>query len=559
MIRHIELLMKGILYSSILFIFTCNSLSAQSLELVLNWNDNATIDSYSLYDAIEINESGDIFFLTFKETTSETEIDLIGNPSKERELIWASINSSGEELWKIFTPCNHKFNNDIKPFYQDSKACLYHSYDFVIPYCSTFYNDTINGIVVPNGIELQTYPGKYSQLYKTTVDFENGTVIGDTLNTIVGNVCEGDFKNDLSYSFDGNDFLHFRGSDQVLRIKNESSVDSLLFEGTQLGFSVENAGTNNSTINFPFAEECGDSECHYQILEVLDSERKLLCRRVEILNDTEVSIDLVKVNLDYEVVESYDYPYPSDTESIGDDLVAGFSEFGNYQIKKFGSKYLLFQTNTIDDELLIATLDSNFEVIDELKVPQGNDQFFFQFISPLEKSGLVLLTHYEKDEQNSSGFGAFTISILSHNLNLLGSKSYQTWESFISLGGVRELDDGYILAYGGHKYGPNNPNDEFNGYLLKENIVSIINTSNIQTNIAEVKLLVFPIPANENLRIQLINANENEKFEVLNSAGKIISTGEVGSAPLNLDVSNFASGIYFIRASTGSTTKFIVE
>ena len=69
---------------------------------------------------------------------------------------------------------------------------------------------------------------------------------------------------------------------------------------------------------------------------------------------------------------------------------------------------------------------------------------------------------------------------------------------------------------------------------------------------------LFPNPSKDYVIIE--NGRIGERFEVLNTEGRIISSLTIETYPFKLDISNLAKGTYFLRNSEGITiNKFIKE
>lgn len=72
---------------------------------------------------------------------------------------------------------------------------------------------------------------------------------------------------------------------------------------------------------------------------------------------------------------------------------------------------------------------------------------------------------------------------------------------------------------------------------------------------------VYPNPVNNTLNIELTNINENVDYQIFNTLGQKMIEGNLNSNRINtLDMSQYETGIYFVKLSTGSqsmTTKLV--
>jgi hypothetical protein len=60
---------------------------------------------------------------------------------------------------------------------------------------------------------------------------------------------------------------------------------------------------------------------------------------------------------------------------------------------------------------------------------------------------------------------------------------------------------------------------------------------------------VFPIPSKGNVTVKLNNTFVGKQFNVVDQLGKIISTGTIDNETVSVDLSNFASGVYYFETS----------
>lgn len=154
--------------------------------------------------------------------------------------------------------------------------------------------------------------------------------------------------------------------------------------------------------------------------------------------------------------------------------------------------------------------------------------------------------------------------------------------SLVSLSGLNFNgvdDDGNIIA--------NNPNlvvcntETICNYLIKATMYSPVENLSLQiydnapgcastqevldactmTDVEDTKpshaFSIFPIPANDNIQLQFDDAQKAIQVHILNLIGEIVHTQTidvVANTPLSFDISDYASGVYFMRIYEGQET-----
>jgi len=87
-------------------------------------------------------------------------------------------------------------------------------------------------------------------------------------------------------------------------------------------------------------------------------------------------------------------------------------------------------------------------------------------------------------------------------------------------------------------------------YNANNNLTSIVETVN------NIEMIIFPNPANNNLKIA-VNTNLNQELIILNSIGQTVYKNNF-TGKLIIDVSTFQSGLYFVQCSSSDgTNKFL--
>lgn len=72
-------------------------------------------------------------------------------------------------------------------------------------------------------------------------------------------------------------------------------------------------------------------------------------------------------------------------------------------------------------------------------------------------------------------------------------------------------------------------------------------------------LIMYPNPVNDNLTLKG-NFDSIQKFSIFNTIGQKISEGIVGSQEMNINVSNFSNGVYFLKLDNyNKSYKFVKE
>jgi hypothetical protein len=78
--------------------------------------------------------------------------------------------------------------------------------------------------------------------------------------------------------------------------------------------------------------------------------------------------------------------------------------------------------------------------------------------------------------------------------------------------------------------------------------VSITNTG-INGSIQNNELLIYPNPANEKVIIELGNLS-GEYLKIMNAIGQIVYAAEIKNTKIEIDLSDFANGIYTLQVQT---------
>ncbi|MBU2927186.1 T9SS type A sorting domain-containing protein [Winogradskyella psychrotolerans] len=129
-----------------------------------------------------------------------------------------------------------------------------------------------------------------------------------------------------------------------------------------------------------------------------------------------------------------------------------------------------------------------------------------------------------------------------------------------------EEDDGICCFYGSGSYSLKDENDNeiiSGGEFTTSESVTFNVQDPLSVNEFSLDGLInlYPNPVNNNLNIDLNNLNEDVSFKIFDTLGKQISHGDLRSNDTHtLNISNYQSGIYFIKLSTDTSTmtqKFI--
>ena len=85
------------------------------------------------------------------------------------------------------------------------------------------------------------------------------------------------------------------------------------------------------------------------------------------------------------------------------------------------------------------------------------------------------------------------------------------------------------------------------GILEFQDLTSLINSPTSQN-----KMSVWPNPANSYINIDLSGQNSNNDISVIDSKGSLVLKNTISSNKVQLNISNFKQGLYFISVNTGS-------
>jgi hypothetical protein len=84
-------------------------------------------------------------------------------------------------------------------------------------------------------------------------------------------------------------------------------------------------------------------------------------------------------------------------------------------------------------------------------------------------------------------------------------------------------------------------------------------TTAIKNVTAEIAFSIYPNPANTLLQILVPATSNLETLKVYDMLGNQVMSQSIENNVTSLDISNFASGVYFVSLNNGSTKKFIKE
>lgn len=85
-------------------------------------------------------------------------------------------------------------------------------------------------------------------------------------------------------------------------------------------------------------------------------------------------------------------------------------------------------------------------------------------------------------------------------------------------------------------------------YVLQQKCISAKNTWNV---------VIYPNPAHNSIEVRTEDDDNIKQAQIYDICGKLIRTQDVGSHSIQIDVSNLATGMYFIRAISENETKII--
>jgi hypothetical protein len=71
------------------------------------------------------------------------------------------------------------------------------------------------------------------------------------------------------------------------------------------------------------------------------------------------------------------------------------------------------------------------------------------------------------------------------------------------------------------------------------------------------EIVIYPNPAKEFMHIK--NLRSKQEYEIYDISGRKIVTGVIADDNNRIDISNMASGVYFLQLNRIHTIKFVVE
>jgi lysozyme len=91
--------------------------------------------------------------------------------------------------------------------------------------------------------------------------------------------------------------------------------------------------------------------------------------------------------------------------------------------------------------------------------------------------------------------------------------------------------------------------DAFNGTLAALKTLMGCSTVGIPEKVTDNNFIIYPIPANDNITIEnsVLNNNKNEEVLIYNLQGQLMFQQTMQRSKINVDVSNFTNGMYFVK------------
>jgi bilirubin oxidase len=85
----------------------------------------------------------------------------------------------------------------------------------------------------------------------------------------------------------------------------------------------------------------------------------------------------------------------------------------------------------------------------------------------------------------------------------------------------------------------------------------VVDPNGINGVIENEEFSIYPNPASDNIKIELINAGE-ETISVRDISGRIVMTSNIFGVSTSMDISSFTAGVYFVTVGN-TTARFIKE
>jgi GH25 family lysozyme M1 (1,4-beta-N-acetylmuramidase) len=105
--------------------------------------------------------------------------------------------------------------------------------------------------------------------------------------------------------------------------------------------------------------------------------------------------------------------------------------------------------------------------------------------------------------------------------------------------------------------------DSYNGSLAELKTLMGCSTVGIPVKVEDNNFIIYPIPARDNITIEnsVLNNNKNEEVLIYNLQGQLMYQQAMPENKINVDVSNFTNGMYFVkmRSQKGVMVKKFVK
>jgi len=526
-IKSFENIAQKILIAGLILLINPVLAFSQTFSKTFDWDIHIEEEEHWIMNAREFNEEGDIVTIV-----GSFYLDEDGNP--RTYYTWLILNNLGEIEWMDTSEAQWWQTTHLDFHIRDNKAITFQP--FFIEQNICFFVEGEN--------EGSMSPGLYSLIFKTELDLENKSFVGDTLTHIALDSCEQLFFIDRTFSdVAGNDYLLFDNESTVTRAGNDGVIDSV-----ELVNPISNLP--GSPVLFPSALECGETLCQYKVLDVLESKEQILLLKSIVSESEFVTNKLVLTDFGNEVLDEFEHPfsYLIDQNALNPIDLWGLHK--SHEIQELGDRFVYsknraFHVGGSEDSLRLAVLNSEFEIEEERSFSNGGFSLFTSRVYPLEFQDLILVSHYADNLLN--------LTLFDTELNELGSKTYGSHNNILYPRRVNSLEDGHFLIAGWGSTANGN-----RAWVMKENVANIINFLGIES-VENEEFFVHPNPTSGFVNISITKPDSNHKLSIYNTSGQLIKVlDSEGQREMRVSLEEFVRGVYFVHLNKGMYKKIIV-
>ena len=196
------------------------------------------------------------------------------------------------------------------------------------------------------------------------------------------------------------------------------------------------------------------------------------------------------------------------------------------------------------EDIFISPL-SNTVVVNRYNIMKGKDDWFDPLISQYDLTSGEKIKDFEKVQSRTydiafSKYGEFIVTADSK----MGSmKTYSVVTG--------KIDYEYSGFQGGHSAVVVTPD---NNFICSNGIFTLWHARWGEVGVDDIipeENIIFPNPSSDFVTISLPETRDPAEYQLIDMQGRVLERGSTTEGQLELDLSHYASGVYFLKVSTG--------